>query len=228
MSRSLPRTLFAEGVAVVFDFSNGGNWGREIASVTESAEYQTCTIRVTHDAEVLEAYDNRTNQTFRVSKDLSLLAADLDDDALVAELDLPSGTPVFRVNTGTPVGIAGNVWVRVLDRVSLVFVYDNGWQSVPVDNEVYSGQARFIPVRAGVWQGGEAQLNATTIRAVRFQVPFEALPGRVRSGSIVTFTAAPYNPNLVGRTAKVMDDFQGSTTASRTFHGMMDADSEDV
>lgn len=211
---------------MAYDFSSG-NWGDEIRAVTESAEYQTCEIRVNYDGGVLEAFDYRTNQTFYVSKSLSELAATLDDAALVANLSLPAGTPVFRINNSVPAGISGTVWVRILDRVSLVFIYDNGWQPVPVENVIYSGQARFIPVRAGVWQGGEAQLNATTIRAVRFQVPFAALPGRVHSGSIVTITSAPYNPNLEGRTAKVTDDFQGSTTASRTFHAMMDADSED-
>lgn len=212
---------------MAYDFSSG-NWGREIADITESAEYQTCEIRVNYDGGVLEAYDYRTDQTFYVSKALSELAATGDDPALVSNLGLSSGTPVFRVNSGVPAGLSGTVWVRVLDRVSLVFVYDNGWQPVPVESVIYAGQARFIPVRAGVWQGGEAQLNATTIRSMRFQVPFAALPGRVHSGSIVTITSAPFNPNLVGRTAKVTDDFQGSTTASRTFHAMMDADSEDT
>lgn len=212
---------------MAFDFSNGGNWGREVAVISESSEYQTCQIRINYDGEVLEAYDYRTTQTFQVPKALSDLAATLDDAALVSALGLPAGTPVFRVDKSVPVGVTGNVWVRVIDRVSLVFTYESGWQPVPLETVIYSGQARFIPVRAGVWQGGEAQLNATTIRAMRFQVPFAALPGRVHSGAIVTITTAPFNPNLEGRTAKVTDDFQGSTTASRTFHAMMDADSED-
>lgn len=212
---------------MAFDFSNDGNWGREVAVVSESSEYQTCQIRINYDGEVLEAYDYLTTQTFQVPKAISDLAATLDDAALISALGLPAGTPVFRVDKSVPVGVTGNVWVRVIDRVSLVFTYESGWQPVPLETIIYSGQARFIPVRAGVWQGGEAQLNATTIRAMRFQVPFAALPGRVHSGAIVTITTAPFNPNLEGRTAKVTDDFQGSTTASRTFHAMMDADSED-
>lgn len=211
---------------MAYDFSSA-NWGDEIRVVTESAEYQTCQIRINYDGEVLEAFDYRTNQMFQVPQAISDLAATLDDDALTDTLGLPSGTPVFREDKSVPVGVTGNVWVRVLDRVSLVFTYDGGWQPVPLETVIYSGQARFIPVRAGVWQGGEAQLNTTTIRPVRFQVPFAALPGRVHSGAIVTITSAPFNPNLEGRTAKVTDDFQGSTTASRTFHAMMDADSED-
>lgn len=208
---------------MAFDFSD---WGATIAQVTESAEFQNCTIRVSHDAGVVTAYDYRTNKTYTTPRTISEVAATGDDDDLLLALGL-TGSEVFRQNTGIPVGVTDSVWVRVLDRVHLVFVYDNGWQELPADTKIYEGQARFIPVRAGVWQGGEAQLNATTIRAVRFQVPFSALPGRVYSGSIVKFLSAPRNPNLEGRTAKVTDDFQGSMTASRTFHAMMDADSED-
>lgn len=212
---------------MAFDFSNQ-DWGAQIASVSELPEFQNCIIRVTHEGgAVVTAYDYRTNQDFKTPKRVSDIAATGDDDALLAELGL-FGSDVFRQNTGVPVGVLDSVWVRVLDRVHLVFRYDNGWQELPTDGKLYEGQARFIPVRAGVWQGGEAQLNATTIRAVRFQVPSADLPGRVYSGSIVKFLAAPRNPNLVGRTAKVTDDFQGSMTASRTFHGMMDADSEDT
>lgn len=208
---------------MAFDFSN---WGAAIAQVTESAEFQNCTILVSHDAGVVTAYDYRTNKTYTTPRTISEIAATEDDDDLLTALGL-TGSDVFRQNTGVPVGVMDSVWVRVLDRVHLVFVYDNGWQELPADTKLYEGQARFIPIRAGVWQGGEAQLNATTIRAVRFQVPFEDLPGRVYSGSNVKFLSAPRNPNLEGRTAKVTDDFQGSMTASRTFSAMMDADSED-
>lgn len=211
---------------MAFDFSNP-DWGSVIAGVSELPEFQNCSIRITHDSGVVSAYDYRTDQEFTTPKLISEIAATGDDDELLAALGL-MGSDVFRQNTGVPVGVMDSVWVRVIDRVYLVFRYDNGWQELPASTEQYEGQARFIPVRAGVWQGGEAQLNATTLRAVRFQVPFADLPGRVYSGSIVTFLSAPRNPNLVGRTAKVMDDFQGSMTASRTFHGMMDADSEDV
>lgn len=210
---------------MAFDFSSSG-WGDQIAAVSERPEFQNCTIQLSYSGGVVSAYDYRTNQDFKTPKHISEIAATGDDDDLLAALGL-LGSDVFRQNSGVPVGVLDSVWVRVIDRVHLVFRYDNGWQELPVDTTQYEGQARFIPVRAGVWQGGEAQLNATTLRAVRFQVPFEDLPGRVYAGSIVTFLAAPRNPNLVGRTAKVMDDFQGSMTASRTFHGMMDSDSED-
>lgn len=211
---------------MAFDFSSQG-WGSAIAEVTELPEFQNCTIRVTHDSGKVSAYDYRTDQEFRTPRSISEIAAAGDDDDLLEALGL-IGSDVFRQNVGTPVGILDSVWVRVIDRVHLVFIYDSGWQEIPTDLTLYEGRARFIPVRAGVWQGGEAQLNATTIRAVRFQVPFADLPGRVYAGSIVEFLSVPRNPNLEGRTAKVTEDFQGSMTASRTFHGMMDSDSEDV
>ena len=210
---------------MAFDFSAKG-WGLEIAKITERPEYQNCTIRITYTGDTVTAFDYKTNQDFTTPKHISDIAATGDDDDLLTALGL-IGSNVFRQDTGVPVGITDSVWVRRLERKYMVFVYDGGWQMLPAETTLYSGQARYIPVRAGVWQGGEAQLNATTIRAVRFQVPHESLPGRVHSGSIVTIQDAPYNPNLNGRTAKVTDDFQGSMIASRTIHAMMDADSED-
>lgn len=210
----------------MYDFSRA-HWGDDISEVSERREYQTCTIRIEYHGSVLEAYDYLTNTTYSVDEVLHNIASGLDDEALLSALDQPSGTPVFRENVSVPVGLDGNVWVKVLDGVYLVFIYDEGWKPAPNSATVYSGQARYIPIRAGVWQGGEAQLNATTIRAVRFQVPQELQPERIFSGSIITIEASEYNPSLVGRTAKVTDDFQGSTTASRTINAMMDADSKD-
>lgn len=236
------------------DFSS--NWASEIASVTESAEYQTCEIRIDWDPEVLVAYDYRTAEQFSVTREVSNAALhatskfhalqavlsdpnstqqDIDDatdaydhavDLLILETELDDVEEV-TVSTTPPVGVDGDLWVRTVDGKGVVMVYDSGWSTLPVNSTVYSGRARFIPVRAGVWQGGEAQLNATTIRAVRFQLPRSAMGTRIHAGAIVTITSAPFNGNLEGRTAKVMDDFQGSTTATRTFHAMMDADSED-
>lgn len=87
---------------------------------------------------------------------------------------------------------------------------------------LYTGAARFIPVRGGVYQQGESQANSTTIRAVRFQLQSD--PGRVKTGFKVKFLTAPYNTSLVGQFATVNEDFQGSTTAARTIHASMDAD----
>lgn len=232
------------------------NWASEISSVTESAEYQTCEIRIDWDPEVLVAYDYRTAEQFSVTREVSNAALhatskfhalqavlsdpnstqqDVDDatdaydhavDLLILETELGDVEEV-TVSTTPPVGVDGDLWVRTVDGKGVVMVYDSGWTLLPVNSTVYSGRARFIPVRAGVWQGGEAQLNATTIRAVRFQLPRSAMGTRIHAGAIVTITSAPFNANLEGRTAKVTDDFQGSTAATRTFHAMMDADSED-
>lgn len=93
-----------------------------------------------------------------------------------------------------------------------------------VSGVLWSGQARHIPVRAGIFTGGESQLNASNIRAARFQIPQNAGPTYIRKGLTVKFTAVPRNPSLVGRWATVDDDYQGSTAAARTFHASMDID----
>lgn len=89
---------------------------------------------------------------------------------------------------------------------------------------VYSGQARFIPVRGGIFHGGEAQGNASTIRSMRFQLPQFEGPEYIRKGLTVRFVSAPRNPSLEGRWATVDDDFQGGSAASRTFNASMDID----
>lgn len=104
--------------------------------------------------------------------------------------------------------------------------YETGEITYPENIVHYSGQARFIPIRAGVYHGGEAQLNATTIRAARIQIPHSKHPGIIGTGWKVLFTSAPFNPSLEERIATVSDDFQGSTTASRTFNVYLDADAE--
>lgn len=95
------------------------------------------------------------------------------------------------------------------------------------DGTVYSGQARFIPSRAGNLLNGEAQANSSTIRAVRFQLPKSAGPKYIRKGLRILITDAPRNPSLEGRYADVTDDFQGSSSATRTVNAMMDIDSGD-
>lgn len=234
------------------DFSK--NWGNEIADVTESLDYQTCEIRVSWSDDTLEVFDYKTGETFLVSKQVSASGLELirlrgvidnpnstpqqvadaendfaDQVVILLGLIGAEGTPDIILSNTLPSAAVGDVWVKRVDRSAVVRVLAaSGWIAVPVETEVYAGQARYIPVRAGVWQGGEAQANATTIRAVRFQLKRSAMPTRIHAGAIITITSAPFNQNLVGRTAKVDDDFQGSTTATRTIHAMMDADSEDT
>lgn len=232
------------------------SWGDLVADVTESPDYQTCTIRVDWSNDVLDVYDRHSNETFQVSRQVSdaALRATATFHALQVVLSTPGSTQAqvdaatsayddavdvmlltagvsnpseVTVSTSVPVGLPGDVWIRKVDDLGAVMVFSDSWKPVPVSSTVYSGQARLIPVRAGVWQGGESQLNATTIRAIRFQVPRSARNIRFHAGAIVTILSAPFNESLVGRTAKVDDDFLGSTTATRTFHATMDADSED-
>lgn len=229
------------------------SWADEISDVTESVKYQTCEIRVDWDPDVLDAYDYRTGEMFQVTPEVNALALELigfqriidDPDStpqdvsdaqngfllasasLYNELGI-SGSPAVIVSTSAPSAAVGSLWIKPVDSYGVVQeLAPSGWAPVPVDSTVYSGQARFIPVRASVWQGGEAQLNATSIRAVRFQVPRSARGVRFHAGAIVTIESAPFNQSLEGRTAKVTDDFLGGTAATRTFHAMMDADSED-
>lgn len=163
------------------DFSNR-SWGSEIADVTESPEYQTCQIRIDWDPEVLEAYDYQTGEQFSVTKQVSEMALNATSafHALQAILSDPSATPEqvdeavdtyddavdilllnigleeseeVTVSTNPPTGLPGDVWIRTVDGKGLVMVFSTKWELLPVNSEVYSGQARFIPVRAGVWQG---------------------------------------------------------------------------
>lgn len=233
------------------DFSK--TFGDEIADVTESLDYQTCEIRVSWSDDTLEVFDYKTGETFLVSKQVSASGLELirlqgvidnpnstpqqvadaesdfaDQVVILLGLIGANGTPDIIISNTLPSAAVGDVWVKRVDRSAVVRVLAaSGWITVPVETEVYAGQARFIPVRAGVWQGGGAQVNATTIRSVRFQLKRSAMSTRIHAGAIITITSAPFNPNLEGRTAKVDDDFQGATTATRTVHAMMDADSED-
>lgn len=139
-----------------------GNWEDEISAITDSPEFQSCSIEIV-DPDLVEGGEY-----------------DVDTD------------------TYTPITNAG---------------------------VVYSGRARYIPVRAGTHQGGEAQANSTTIRSVRFQIPKNAGPKYIRKGLTVRIVEAPRNPSLEGRIAKVGDDYQGSSAATRTIHASMDIDS---
>lgn len=230
------------------DFSK--SWGEEIATVTGQAEYQTCSIEIIDPSKTLDAYDYQTGELFQVTPAVNSLALELigfqriidnpnstptevsDAEAgfILASADLYNeleivNTPAVIVSATAPVAIVGSLWIKPVDKNGVVLeMAPSGWAAVPVDASVYSGQARFIPIRAGVFHGGEAQANASTIRSMRFQLPQYDGPLYIRKGLSVKFTAVPYNPSLLGRWATVTDDFQGSTTATRTFNASMDID----
>lgn len=98
------------------------------------------------------------------------------------------------------------------------------WTTSGTPITMYSGQARFIPVRASVFEGGEGQANAMSVRAGRIQIPHSKVGILITSACVVEFTSSPLNGSLATRQARVTDDFQGSTTATRTFNVFLDAD----
>ncbi|QDK01432.1 hypothetical protein SEA_LEEROYJENKINS_35 [Microbacterium phage LeeroyJenkins] len=92
------------------------------------------------------------------------------------------------------------------------------------DPVVYEGQARVIGVRWGVQSGGESQANATTISAIRVQIPQHGA-GRVKKGCKVFVDSSP-NLVLSSYLFTVTSDMQGSSPASRTFECSLDIDVE--
>lgn len=114
----------------------------------------------------------------------------------------------------------------------LVIAGEYDWETGERDGEdwseaiLYEGRARFIPVRASVFEGGEGQANAMFIRVGRIQIPHSENALRLSTATYVKFTEASRNPTLLSRTARVSDDFQGSSIATRTFNVVLDADTK--
>lgn len=112
--------------------------------------------------------------------------------------------------------------------------------------DVYTGQARIIGVRWGVFHGGESQANASTEKAIRVQIPhvsggktlygedspygddvYGELGGtffRVRKGCKLYVTKCERNPTLEELIFVATSDMQGSMTGSRTFEFALDGD----
>lgn len=114
--------------------------------------------------------------------------------------------------------------IRIEDRSLVTEDYDieTGEWTVVGDPVVYSGRARVIGVRWGVQSGGESQANATTLSAIRVQIPQHAV-GRVKKGCKVYVESAP-NPVLQNYIFTVTSDMQGSSDAARTFECSLDID----
>lgn len=116
--------------------------------------------------------------------------------------------------------------IRIFDEsaATLVTPYDieTGIGPVYEGGDIYEGQARVIGVRWGVQSGGESQANATTISAIRVQIPQHAV-GRVKKGCKVFVESAP-NLVLPSYIFTVTSDMQGSSPASRTFECSLDID----
>lgn len=117
--------------------------------------------------------------------------------------------------------------IRIFDQsqATLVSEYyvDTGLGPIYEGGDIYAGQARVIGVRWGVQSGGESQANATTVSAIRVQIPQHAV-GRVKKGCKVFIESAP-NPVLTSYVFTVSSDMQGASAASRTFECSLDIDS---
>ena len=115
--------------------------------------------------------------------------------------------------------------IRIEDRSLLTqedYDIETGEWTVVGDPVVYSGGARVIGVRGGGQSGGESQANATTLSAIRVQIPQHAV-GRVKKGCKVFVQSAP-NPVLQNYIFTVTSDMQGSSDAARTFECSLDID----
>jgi len=122
-----------------------------------------------------------------------------------------------------------NIDVRIFDesQATLVQEYDvvTGTGPIYEGGDIYTGRARLIGVRWGVQHGGGSQANAYTEKAIRIQVPFQAV-GRVKKGCQVFITSSPRNPVLEELSFTVTSDLQGSMSASRTLECSLNGDVE--
>lgn len=121
--------------------------------------------------------------------------------------------------------------IRIEDPSLVTSVYDveTAEWTITGDPVIYpvgdeNGQARIIGVRWGVQSGGESQANATTLSAIRVQIPQHAV-GRVKKGCKVFVDSAP-NMVLTNYIFTVTSDMQGSSAATRTFECALDIDVE--
>lgn len=143
------------------------------------------------------------------------MAYDFDRLSLADEIAVESTRPEFQ-----------RAVIRIFDEsaATLVTPYDieTGIGPIYTGGDIYEGQARVIRVRWGVQSGGESQANATTISAIRVQIPQHAA-GRVKKGCKVFVASAP-NLVLSSYIFTVTSDMQGSSPAARTFECALDID----
>lgn len=117
--------------------------------------------------------------------------------------------------------------IRIVNPNLIEREYDEDTATWTITGEgvIYEGQARVIPVRRGIQSGGESQANATTLGAMRVQIPRTVASDiRVNKGFKVFVDESPHNLSLVNRILAVTSDLQGSSSASRTFECMADID----
>lgn len=90
---------------------------------------------------------------------------------------------------------------------------------------IASLKARVVPVRSPAHREAGETLNATSVTAVRIQVPRDsAVEGRLHKGVEAFVTECDRNPALLSRTFTLVSEIQGSASASRTFLFATDED----
>lgn len=119
--------------------------------------------------------------------------------------------------------------IRIEDHSLIVpgeYYVDSGTYTEPTgDPVVYEGQARLVGIRWGTFTGGESQANATTLSAIRVQIPKTPdTTVRVKRGCKIFVIDSPNNPALNGLILTITSDLQGSSAAARTFEAALDAD----
>lgn len=103
--------------------------------------------------------------------------------------------------------------------------FETGDEIVTGDGVIYAGRARVIGISGGNNQNG-AQYNPTTLIGVRVQIPREGTTSlEVRKGMTARVTSAPRQPRLMDYVFTAVSDFQGSSSAARTFEFFVDGDS---
>lgn len=113
------------------------------------------------------------------------MAYEFDDDL--------NGDWAEEISEETTKAIYQNALIRIEDPSLLTKDYDedtNEW-TITGTSTVYAGQARVIGVRWGVESGGESQKNATTLSAIRVQIPRGGSPVEPPFGFGV-YGAGPY------------------------------------
>lgn len=132
--------------------------------------------------------------------------------------------PIAAVSE-SPEFMTATIRIENPNLVTKEYNEDTGQWTIVGDPVIYNGRARIIPVRWGVQSGGESQANATTIAAIRVQIPRTAATDiRVNKGFKVFTVTTPNNLSLQNRMFTVSNDLQGSSSASRTFECAADVD----
>lgn len=117
--------------------------------------------------------------------------------------------------------------VRIVDasQIETDYDYDTGEIITVGDGVIYEGRARVIGITKpnNVSSG---QMNVTALSGVRVQIPREGTTDlAVTKGMFLYVTSAPRQPRLTDYVFTAVGDFQGSSSAARTFEFAVDQDS---